>query len=66
MPAIPLKIEDLLLDVENPRISRAGGQKDALQKIIEDQDIKLVQLAESIVEDGGLNPMPRCLWPSSR
>lgn len=61
MPAIPLKIEDLLLDVENPRISRAGGQKDALQKIIEDQDIKLVQLAESIVEDGGLNPMDRLL-----
>jgi hypothetical protein len=61
MPAKDLKIEDLLLDVENPRISRAGGQKDALQKIIEDQDIKLVSLAESIVDDGGLNPMDRLL-----
>ena len=61
MPARELKIEDLLLDVENPRISRAGGQKDALQKIIEDQDVKLVALTESIVEDGGLNPMDRLL-----
>jgi len=61
MPAKNLKIEDLLLDNENPRISRAGGQKDALQKIIEDQDVKLVALAESIVEDGGLNPMDRLL-----
>ena len=61
MPARELKIDDLLLDVENPRISRAGGQKDALQKIIEDQDIKLVALAQSIVEDGGLNPMDRLL-----
>ncbi|HXL25103.1 MAG TPA: ParB/Srx family N-terminal domain-containing protein, partial [Chthoniobacterales bacterium] len=61
MPARDLKIENLLLDVENPRISRAGGQKDALQKIIEDQDVKLVALAESIIEDGGLNPMDRLL-----
>src|SRR5258708_21181210 len=61
MPARELKIEDLLLDVENPRISRGGGQKDALQKVIEDQDLKLVALAESIIEDGGLNPMDRLL-----
>jgi hypothetical protein len=61
MPARQLKIDELLLDVENPRITRAGGQNDALQKIIEDQDVKLVALAESIVEDGGLNPMDRLL-----
>jgi hypothetical protein len=61
MPARQLKIADLLLDLENPRISKAGGQKDALQKIIEDQDAKLIALAESIVEDGGLNPMDRLL-----
>jgi hypothetical protein len=61
MPARQLKIADLLLDLENPRISNAGGQKDALQKIIEDQDTKLIVLAESIVEDGGLNPMDRLL-----
>lgn len=61
MPSRQLKIVDLLLDLENPRISRAGGQNDALQKIIEDQDIKLVALADSIIEDGGLNPMDRLL-----
>jgi hypothetical protein len=41
MPARQLKIADLLLDLENPRISNASGQKDVLQKIIEDQDTKL-------------------------
>jgi hypothetical protein len=61
MPARQLKIEDLLLDLENPRITEAEGQKEALQKIIEDQDAKLIVLAESIVEDGGLNPMDRLL-----
>jgi hypothetical protein len=61
MPARQLTIGDLLLDLENPRISRAGGQNDALQKIIDDQDVKLAVLAESILEDGGLNPMDRLL-----
>ena len=61
MPARQLTIGDLLLDLENPRISRAGGQNDALQKIIDDQDVKLAVLAESLVEDGGLNPMDRLL-----
>jgi hypothetical protein len=55
-----LDIDGLLLDLENPRISRAGSQREALQKIIEDQDVKLVVLAESIVNDG-LNPMDRWL-----
>ncbi len=61
MPARQLKIAHMLLDLENPRISRAGGQNDALQKIIEDQDVKLIVLADSIIEDGGLNPMDRLL-----
>lgn len=60
MPAVDLDAEELLLDLENPRISRAGSQREALQKIIEDQDLKLVILAESIVADG-LNPMDRWL-----
>lgn len=55
-----LDLDELLLDLENPRISRAGSQREALQKIIEDQDVKLVVLAESIVTDG-LNPMDRWL-----
>jgi hypothetical protein len=60
MAALQLKLGELLLDLENPRISRATGQREALQKIIEDQDLKLVVLAESIVTDG-LNPMDRWL-----
>jgi len=60
MPAIALNVGELLLDLENPRISRAGSQREVLQKIVEDQDVKLIVLAESIVADG-LNPMDRWL-----
>src|SRR5579864_4251457 len=60
MPAIPLNAGELLLDLENPRISKATNQREVLQKLIEDQDLKLVVLAESIVADG-LNPMDRWL-----
>src|SRR5579871_326739 len=60
MGPVGLDLDELLLDVENPRISKAGSQRDALQKIIEDQEGKLVVLAESIVDDG-LNPMDRWL-----
>jgi hypothetical protein len=60
MAGVSLDLEDLLLDLENPRISRADSQRGAIQKIIEDQDVKLVVLAESIVSDR-LNPMDRWL-----
>lgn len=60
MARLELDIDELLLDLENPRISRADSQREALQKIIEDQDVKLVVLAESIVTDN-LNPMDRWL-----
>lgn len=60
MASKTLDIDELILDLENPRISRASSQREALQKIVEDQDIKLVVLAESIVTDG-LNPMDRWL-----
>jgi hypothetical protein len=56
----PLKVGSLLLDLDNPRIIKATSQREALQKIIADQDMKLAVLAESIVEDG-LNPMDRFL-----
>jgi uncharacterized membrane protein YgcG len=55
-----LKVDELRLDLENPRIAEASSQRDALQKIIDDQDVKLAALAESIVESG-LNPMDRLL-----
>ncbi len=60
MPAKPLKIEQLEFDLWNPRIKKAEGQNEVMQRIIEDQDIKLAFLAESIAEEG-LNPMDRLL-----
>lgn len=60
MPAKRVDVANLVFDLENPRISRAATHEDALQKIIEDQDVKLVILAMSILEEG-LNPMDRLL-----
>jgi hypothetical protein len=60
MPEIKLKISDLVLDHDNPRITHADGQQEALQKIVKDQKSKLVKLAQSIAEHG-LNPMDRLL-----
>jgi len=57
---IDLEIEALLLDAENPRFVRGSGQRDILQKILDDQQEKLYALAESIVDDG-MNPMDRLL-----
>ena len=60
MGQINLKIEDLILDHDNPRITHAAGQQEALQKIVLDQKSKLVKLAQSIAEHG-MNPMDRML-----
>jgi hypothetical protein len=60
MPAKNLKIDQLDVDPLNPRISKAGDQREAIQRIIEDQGLKLANLAESIVGEG-LNPMDRLL-----
>ncbi|MDP1730175.1 MAG: hypothetical protein Q8L54_03160 [Devosia sp.] len=60
MAAIPLKIEHLVLDSDNPRITHAAGQQEALQKVVKDQGAKLVRLAESIVEHG-LSPIERLM-----
>jgi hypothetical protein len=60
MSDIKLKIDDLLLDHDNPRISHADGQQEALQKVLKEQKTKLVRLAQSVSEHG-LNPMDRLL-----
>ena len=60
MPEIKLRIADLILDHDNPRITHSEGQQDALQKIVKDQKTKLVKLAQSVAEHG-LNPMDRLL-----
>ncbi|MDG2527599.1 hypothetical protein [Caulobacter endophyticus] len=56
-----LKISQLKLDLDNPRINKAADQHEAMQKIIDDGDNKLANLAESIVDAGRLNPMERLL-----
>jgi hypothetical protein len=61
MPAIDLNIDQLDLDLENPRIIQAAGQHEAMERIIEDQDFRLANLADSIVEAGSLNPTDRLL-----
>jgi hypothetical protein len=60
MGPIDLRVEDLILDHDNPRITHAEGQQEALQKIVKDQKTKLVKLAQSIAEKG-LNPMDNLL-----
>jgi len=60
MPEVKLKIADLVLDHENPRITHVEGQQDALQKIVKEQKTKLVKLAASIASRG-LNPADRML-----
>lgn len=60
MGVIQLKIEQLVLDTDNPRITRAEGQQQALQKVVKEQKLKLVRLAESIV-GYGLNPIKRLM-----
>ena len=60
MGAIDCSIDQLLLNSENPRNESAANQRDALQKILDDQEEKLFVLAEDIVE-AGLSPMDRML-----
>lgn len=60
MPSKSLKLDSLELDLENPRITLASDQRDAMQKIISEQKSKLVNLAESIAIRG-FSPMDRCL-----
>src|SRR6266436_2961849 len=60
MPTKPLTIDSLELDLENPRITLASDQRDAMQKILNEQKVKLINLAESVAVRG-LNPMDRFL-----
>lgn len=47
-----IKLTNLLLNIENPRFEMVGNQRDAIQKMIEDQGDKLYQLAQHITENG--------------
>lgn len=61
MQTIQLSIDNLKLDLENPRTAPLESQRDAFIKILENQDLKLVELAESIVDQRSLNPLDRFL-----
>jgi hypothetical protein len=56
MPIIELNTDQLELDLENPRISRAIDQREAMERIINEQGLKIVNLAQDISERG-LNPI---------
>lgn len=60
MAEILLRIEQLVLDNDNPRITHSESQHQTLQKVVKDQKTKLVRLAESIVEYG-LSPIERLM-----
>jgi hypothetical protein len=55
VPIVSIEIENLLIDLQNPRFDPKSSQRDALQTIIHDQGKKLYNLAEDIV-DSGVNP----------
>ena len=65
MAAINVLIDKLLLDSENPRIGSATNQREALQKILDDQEEKLFALAEDNVDEG-LSPIDRLLVLSEK
>ncbi len=60
MKPIRVRIGQLLLDTDNPRIGAAGSQHDALQKVLDDQEEKLFELASSIAAEG-MSPIDRLL-----
>jgi len=60
MSYVQLAIEDLLFDLENPRYEKIEGQRDALEKIVNNQGAKIVSLANDIVAEG-LSPADRPL-----
>lgn len=51
-----IKLSDIVLYEENPRFEKAYSETEAIQKIITDQGVKLVKLAEHII-DHGFNPI---------
>lgn len=50
-----IKLSDIILYDENPRFEKAFSEAEAIQKVVQAQDDKLVRLAEHII-DYGFNP----------
>jgi hypothetical protein len=60
MPAFEATIDDLQLDLKNPRFEGLANEREALEKIVFSQGRKLVNLAEDIATEG-LSPAHRML-----
>jgi hypothetical protein len=57
---VELNLDELQLDLKNPRFDGLANQREALQKIVQSQGSKLVNLAEDIVANG-MSPAHRML-----
>lgn len=60
MGNVELNLDELLLDLKNPRFDGLSNQRDALEKVVVTQGSKLVNLAEDIVTEG-MSPAHRML-----
>lgn len=60
MGNVELNLDELQLDLNNPRFDGLANQREALQKIVQSQGSKLVNLAEDIVASG-MSPAHRML-----
>jgi hypothetical protein len=60
MGNVELNLDELQLDLKNPRFDGLANQRDALHKIVQSQGSKLVNLAEDIVANG-MSPAHRML-----
>ncbi|MBI3163796.1 MAG: hypothetical protein HYZ24_03865 [Chloroflexi bacterium] len=52
----PIPIQNLLIDLQNPRYDPRTNQREALATLAREQGSKLVSLAEDVINEGGLNP----------
>jgi hypothetical protein len=55
-----LKVDELLLDMNNPRVESSKSQPEEVQKLLSDQGEGILGLAEDILENG-LSPIERLL-----
>src|ERR1041384_1058674 len=65
MAALEVSIDDLMLDLKNPRFDRLANEREGLEKIVFSQGNKLVNLADDIATEG-LSPAHRMLVVRTR
>lgn len=65
MASLEVNLDELELDLGNPRFDGLNNQRDALEKIVLSQGSKLVNLAEDIVTEG-MSPAHRMLVMRAR